>query len=338
MRMRNNSADAGGSGSLLSGECVRRSCEFDSRGLSERLAPDACIPPVSCIVLTGNNITIRNGSIILPNGCLMLLERGVMTLQNCHVIGTGVRCGSSRSLPLVYVLEATVTMRECRICRSDGHGIGVGSAASLVMERCNVSDHATCGVVVRGAASSIDLEDCCLESNGQDGIAVSDGALARVNNCMLSRNGMLGLGVSATAKAFLTGCTVERNGTHGLAAHAAASLNASSCSISGCEAAILALDPGTVVHSTACMLFKNEQGLHIRDGAKVRDHPCPLLCVCICLLSLCRTALSALHSHALYYMVLLYLFSSKLSALLVKKHLRSGDIFDGSTGYNLFDI
>lgn len=272
MRMRNNTGSlptGGGSGSLLSSECVRRSCEFDSRCLDERLAPDACIPPVSCIVLTGNNVTIRNGSIILPHGCLMLLERGTMTLQSCDIIGTGVRCRSSRSLPLVYVLEASVTMRECRISRSDGHGIGVGSTASLAMERCTVRDHATCGIVVRGAASSIDLEDCCLESNGQDGVAVSDGALARVNNCMLSRNGMLGLGVSAAAKAFLTGCTIDRNGTHGLAAHAAASLNASSCSISYCEAAVLALDPATVVHATGCVLFKNEQGLHIRDGAQV---------------------------------------------------------------------
>lgn len=269
MRMRMNADAAGGSGSLISSECVRRSCEFDSRGLDERLAPDGLVPPVSCIVLTGNNITIRNGSIILPHGCLMLLERGNMTLQGCHIVGTGVRCGSGRSLPLVYVLEASVTMRECRVCRSDGHGIGVGSSASLIMERCNVSDHATCGIVVRGATSSIELEDCCLESNGQDGVAVSDGALARANNCMLSRNGMLGLGVSAAGKAFLTGCIVERNGTHGLAAHAAASLNASSCSISGCEAAILALDAATVVHATACVLFKNEQGLHIRDGAQV---------------------------------------------------------------------
>jgi hypothetical protein len=261
--------NGGGSGSLFSGECVRRSCEFDSRGLTDRLARPSGAPPVSCIVLTGNHVTIRNGSIILPNGCLMLLESGAITLENCSIIGTGVQCSSSRSLPLVYVLQASVTMRECRICRSDGHGIGVGNSASLVMERCNVSDHATCGIVVRGASSSITLEDCVLESNGQDGVAVSDGALARVSNSMLSRNGMLGLGVSAAAKAFLTDCIIERNGTHGLAAHAAASLNASSCSISGCEAAILALDPATVVHATACTLFKNEQGLHIRDGAQV---------------------------------------------------------------------
>lgn len=269
-------------GSLDSAAGMRHSCSFDSKRLNDHLHPLAAVAPVAAMRLGEATVTIRNGSLMLPAGALLLLENSSVVFEDVSIRGPAPdpdASTSGKSLPLVYVTGATVTLTRCSVGPSNGHGIGVGDSAAVTLAKCEVSNHRTYGVAVRGSGASAHAADCTFESNGQDGVAVGAGAAAELQRCVLSHNTMLGLCVSAGAKAVVEECVLERNGTHGLSAQGGADLSATGCRISDCEVGVLALDALTAVTVTDCDLLQNEHGVHARDGVQVRCC-CRLCCPC----------------------------------------------------------
>eukprot|EP00892_Ulva_mutabilis_P005113 jgi/Ulvmu1/2974/UM015_0014.1 len=259
-------------GSLGSAACMRHSCSFDSKRLDDHLNPYADVAPITPVRLGDATVTIRNGTLALPAGALLLLEQCKVVLEDVHIRGRPPALdagGSNKSLPVLFVSDAEATLVRCSVGPSDGHGVGVGEAARVTLRDCELSNHRTFGLVVRGDGAAAAVEDCRLECNGQDGVAVGAGATAELSRCALSHNTMLGLCVSAGGSAVVEACTVEGNGTHGLSAQGGAALTARACRISGCEVGVLALDAQTAVALEGCEVSCNEHGIHARDGVQV---------------------------------------------------------------------
>ena len=260
---------------------MRHSCSFDSKRLDDHLNPYADAVPTAAVRLGDATVVIRNGTLVLPVGALLLLENCTVALEDVHIRGPPPApdaVSSSKSLPILFVTDATATLTRCSIGPSDGHGVGVGEAAKVTMRDCEVSNHRTYGLAVRGDGAVADIAECRLECNGQDGVAVGAGAAAQLLRCVLSHNTMLGLCVSGGGTAAVEECTVEGNGTHGLSAHGGAALTVTGGRISGCEVGVLAIDAVTTVALNGCELSCNEHGIHARDGVQVScpapDSPC----------------------------------------------------------------
>jgi hypothetical protein len=228
------------------------------------------------VLLQSRGVTIRNGTLRLPAGYMLLLE-GLVAMVNLSIVSSdeadaeGSASSTAHRLPpLVFVSQASVTMENVTVGPNcAGYGIGVGDGGNLELCDCAVSGQRSSGLVVRGASANLLAERCRFEQNGQDGVHVLEGATASLFSCHFVANRAMGFGVGhETSVALLSECCSERN-EFGFVGHNGGMLTLQDCSSSHNKNGVHAMDGATMVRGVGGALAINQQGVHVGEGAQV---------------------------------------------------------------------
>ena len=253
-------------------DALDSTCKVENLYAAHVMAPRGAPAEPPVLLLAGSDITVRNGSLCLPAHHMLVIEGASITLEDVKVTGEGAAADPKRSLPLVYVSHASVTLRGVSVCRNQmGHGVGVGAHGTLRLYDCELDANRTCGLVARGDTAAVRVHGTRFAHNGQDGATVSAGAAAEFQDCKFRQNTMLGLGVSGHgSSATATCCAAQRNGDHGFVAHRAARLSLNDCVSTGNTVGVLALGVGSSVQWSEGSVASCRQGMHVCEGASVR--------------------------------------------------------------------
>jgi hypothetical protein len=262
---------------------VRRRQHDDSTNSSSIRLEAECAKDALCddsraplfVLLQSCGVTLRNGTLRLPAGYMLLLE-GSVAMVNVSIVGdsasdvSAVVSAPHKLPPLVFVSQASVVMESVIVGPNDiGYGVGVGDGGVLEMCNCSVSGQRSSGLVVRGTSAYVVAERCRFEENGQDGVHVLEGATASLFSCHFVRNRVMGLGVGhATSAALLSECCSERNEL-GFVGHNGGMLTLQDCSSSHNENGVHAMDANTTVRSGGGVVANNRQGVRVGEGAQV---------------------------------------------------------------------
>jgi parallel beta-helix repeat protein len=109
----------------------------------------------------------------------------------------GFDAGDDRFSALL-IRGAEVTMNDCRVADSAGHGLAVMEAGQVAATRCLFENNGWDGVAVRGAGSRIEFTRC--ESNGNfgHGFDLWEGGAGAVHECVARDNSANGILVETT--------------------------------------------------------------------------------------------------------------------------------------------
>ena len=242
--------------------------QLPAASVTDALDLDAHTPPFT--LLRGRGVTLRNGSIRLPAGRMLLVE-GDVALHGARVVGGGAADPATlKSAPLVFVSQGTVSMEGVTVGgNQQGHGVGVGMRGTLELRDCELSNNHSSGLVVRGTTAAVTARRCRFDQNGQDGARVSEGASATFEDCEFARNHGIGLGAGHVATVVCaSACTAERNG-YGYVAHSGADVRFEGCRASNNAHGVHATDAATKAHVTGGAFASNREGLHVSQGAEV---------------------------------------------------------------------
>jgi parallel beta-helix repeat protein len=109
----------------------------------------------------------------------------------------GFDAGDDRFSALL-IRGAEVTMNDCRVADSAGHGLAVMEAGQVAATRCLFENNGWDGVAVRGAGSRIEFTRC--ESNGNfgHGFDLWEGGAGAIHECVARDNSANGILVETT--------------------------------------------------------------------------------------------------------------------------------------------
>lgn len=135
----------------------------------------------------------------------------------------GFDAGPNRFSALL-VRGAEVTISDCRVADSAGHGLAVLEAGRMVGTRCLFENNGWDGVAVRGAGSRIEFTDCESTGNFGHGFDVWDGGSAALHGSIARENSGNGILVDTTAEDVVLGENELRgNREYGIVVSSAAS-------------------------------------------------------------------------------------------------------------------
>ena len=189
---------------------------------------DAPAPKPAALRLVGDRVTIRNGTLTLPDDATLVLE-GALALTNVTVRGAS----AGASTPLVFVAAAAdVTMQGCSVGgNAAGHGVSVGERGLLTLASCDVSGNLAGGVVVSGRGAELTAAATAFDRNGENGAHIAGGALATFKRCTFSGNGAVALAASgASTRIIADACVGAQNGG-GTMTHDGAALSITDCDL-----------------------------------------------------------------------------------------------------------
>lgn len=135
----------------------------------------------------------------------------------------GFDAGPNRFSALL-VRGAEVTLSDCRVADSAGHGLAVVEAGRVVATRCLFENNGWDGVAVRGAGSRIEFTECESTGNFGHGYDIWDGGSAAIHGSIARDNSGNGILVDTTAEDVVLGENDLRgNREYGIVASAAGS-------------------------------------------------------------------------------------------------------------------
>lgn len=135
----------------------------------------------------------------------------------------GFDSGPNRFSALL-VRGAEVTISDCRVADSAGHGLAVLEAGRVMGTRCLFENNGWDGVAVRGAGSRIEFTECESTGNFGHGYDIWDGGSAAIHGSIARDNSGNGILVDTTAEDVVLGENDLRgNREYGIVASAAAS-------------------------------------------------------------------------------------------------------------------
>lgn len=135
----------------------------------------------------------------------------------------GFDAGPNRFSALL-VRGAEVTLNDCRIADSAGHGLAVVEAGRVVATRCLFENNGWDGVAVRGAGSRIEFTECESTGNFGHGYDIWDGGSAAIHGSIARDNSGNGILIDTTAEDVVLGENELRaNREYGIVASAAGS-------------------------------------------------------------------------------------------------------------------
>jgi parallel beta-helix repeat protein len=111
----------------------------------------------------------------------------------------GFDSGEDRFSALM-VRGAEVTMNDCRIADSSGHGLAVVEAGQVAATRCVFENNGWDGVAVRGAGSRIEFTQCESVGNFGHGFDLWEGGAGAIHECVARDNSANGILVETTAE------------------------------------------------------------------------------------------------------------------------------------------
>ena len=109
----------------------------------------------------------------------------------------GFDAGDNR-FSVLLVRGAELTVNDCRVADSAGHGLEVMEAGQVAATRCLFENNGRDGVAVRGAGSRIEFTEC--ESNGNfgHGFDLWEGGTGAIHGCVARDNSANGILVETT--------------------------------------------------------------------------------------------------------------------------------------------
>jgi hypothetical protein len=116
----------------------------------------------------------------------------------------GFDSGPNRFSALL-VRGAEITMSDCRIADSAGHGLAAMEAGRVVASRCLFENNGWDGVAVRGAGSRVELSACESTGNFGHGYDLWDGGSAAIHGSIARDNSGNGILIDTTAEDVVIG-------------------------------------------------------------------------------------------------------------------------------------
>ena len=125
---------------------------------------------------------------------------------------------------VLLVRGSEVTMNDCRIADSAGHGLAVMDAGHVAATRCGFENNGWDGVSVRGAGSRIEFSQCEATGNFGHGYDLWEGGSGAIHECLARDNSAAGILVDTTgANVVLGNNDLRGNREYGIVVSAAAS-------------------------------------------------------------------------------------------------------------------
>ena len=125
---------------------------------------------------------------------------------------------------VVLVRGAGVTMSDCRVADSSGHGLAVIDAGNVGATRCVFENNGWDGVAVRGAGSRIEFSKCESIGNFLHGYELLEGGSGAIHECLARDNSANGILVDTKAENVVIGRNDLRgNREYGAVVYSAAS-------------------------------------------------------------------------------------------------------------------
>lgn len=125
---------------------------------------------------------------------------------------------------VLLVRGAEVTLSDCRVADSAGHGLAVVEAGRVVATRCLFENNGWDGVAVRGAGSRIEFTECESTGNFGHGYDIWEGGSAAIHGSIARDNSGNGILIDTTAEDIVLGENELRgNREYGIVASSAAS-------------------------------------------------------------------------------------------------------------------
>lgn len=135
----------------------------------------------------------------------------------------GFDAGEDR-FSVLLVRGAEVTMNDCRIADSSGHGLAVVEAGQVAATRCIFENNGWDGVAVRGAGSRIEFTRCESVANFGHGFDLWEGGAGAIHECVARDNSANGILVETTAEnVVVAGSDLRGNREYGIVVSSAAS-------------------------------------------------------------------------------------------------------------------
>jgi tetratricopeptide (TPR) repeat protein len=135
----------------------------------------------------------------------------------------GFDSGPNRFSALL-VRGAELTLADCRVADSAGHGLAVQEAGRVAATRCLFENNGWDGVAVRGAGSRIEFSECEATGNFGHGFDLWDGGSGALHRCTARDNSANGILVDTTADDVVIGDNdLRANREYGIVVSAAAS-------------------------------------------------------------------------------------------------------------------
>ncbi len=185
----------------------------------------------------------------------------------------GFDAGPDRFSALL-VRGAEVTMNDCRVADSAGHGLAVMEAGRVVATRCLFENNGWDGVAVRGAGSRIEFTECESTGNFGHGYDIWDAGSGAIHGSIARDNSGNGILVDTTAEDVVIGDNELRgNREYGIVVSAAASGR-----VHGNQCRENLLGGMAVRFSAARLIFENNKleknagtGLALEQGLRPED-------------------------------------------------------------------
>ena len=135
----------------------------------------------------------------------------------------GFDSGPNRFSALL-VRGAELTLADCRVADSAGHGLAVQDAGRVAATRCVFENNGWDGVAVRGAGSRIEFAECEAIGNFGHGFDLWDGGSGALHRCLARDNSANGILIDTTAADVVIGENdLRANREYGIVVSAAAS-------------------------------------------------------------------------------------------------------------------
>ena len=135
----------------------------------------------------------------------------------------GFDSGPNRFSALL-VRGAELTLADCRVADSAGHGLAVQDAGRVAATRCVFENNGWDGVAVRGAGSRVEFAECEATGNFGHGFDLWDGGSGALHRCLARDNSANGILIDTTAADVVIGDNdLRANREYGIVVSAAAS-------------------------------------------------------------------------------------------------------------------
>ncbi|MFJ9522207.1 right-handed parallel beta-helix repeat-containing protein [Kitasatospora sp. NPDC101801] len=181
--------------------------------------------------------------------------------------------GGDSSVPAVLVTgpDTAAELAGCRVETRAAVGVEVTDRAAAVLRGCTVLNPSGLGVRLRSGASLL-AEDTELASSAQAGLAVLEGATARLANCRVHHAGGAGVLLAEQGStAELTGCEIYEIRGSGVQAESQATGRLTDCEIHRVTGNGVTLDTGAELTLTGCRVHDlPENAADLRRGSRLR--------------------------------------------------------------------
>ncbi len=178
------------------------------------------------IRLKSNINIVATGATITASGSIDSMVRAGETdrIKNASIEGGTWNCNKKTKFGFVFGAAKNITVKDCKVMNSNGHGLRVaGKSSGVSVDGCTFSGCGQSGIYVDASAVS-SISKTVISGNKTTGITVTGGStLSSLTSTKIHSNESHGLASYKKSKVSnVSGCTIEANKEHGITVSEAA--------------------------------------------------------------------------------------------------------------------